>query len=735
MARKGDYWTDRSAARCAYCVLFTVWRGVFFLALYCLGLGTPALSDPVPVWAVFNHQSSDLPSDRVLALSPGADGALWVGTYGGGLARLDKDGNWQTYTAARTKDGLPSDRVLALSPGMDDALWVGTEGGLARLAHAIGQKIRVVELIGNAGDVKQAEETIAAVAHDADYLTEPWMFRFVWRLSGPKTASEIETKSPIYRARFEQDGTYRLRVIAVDQYGNRSKPEDVRFNVTLPKPKTFLRTLVDAWPIVMGALFGLYVTAFLTLLLLTGWSQWAFRVISDDAWDKKWLNLPFALLRHVKSVQVWVLRSWFQEVRRRTRTDVAYIDLPLAGSGGAASVASALLKRLGQRSRVWLHGRSGMGKSSSFAAWTRAYFAAEDAITLNAAVRRYGFVLVTIAVRDYATLPPPDTNSPESWVLEAVRSQFAQFGFVTDDRKLIGAMLKSGCIALALDGVNEADRDTALASFARTFWSTRLLMTSQSLPMIDQREQVQQQWEVWRLPETIEASRSELLKRWLGNEAGARLANRIVAEGISRTIASGYDLRLLADLAAGDPEHAELPANRVALYQAILARAADQDGQPLELARLKELAWTMVTQRRRRIVADDEKMLGGGVLISLAAEGVRIVRPIGREYEFRHDQMRAFLAALWLVDEMPTLPALQKAAESGGAFGLNRRDQEELWNFVAPLLSANDDLHALWTFAAENPVERAELQRAAQVEADRRSLALVRTAAAQLAPV
>jgi hypothetical protein len=180
------------------------------------------------------------------------------------------------------------------------------------------------------------------------------MFRFVWRLSRPgsQPGSEIETKSPIYRARFDQDGTYQLSVIAVDRYGNRSAPKGVRFNVTLPKAETFLQRLVAAWPIITAALFGLYVTAFLTLLLLTGWSQWASRVILDDTWDKKWLNVPFALLRHLKFVQVWVLRPWFQEVRRRTRTDVAYLDLPLAGSGGATFMASTLLERLQQRSRV-----------------------------------------------------------------------------------------------------------------------------------------------------------------------------------------------------------------------------------------------------------------------------------------------------------------------------------------------------------------------------------------------
>jgi hypothetical protein len=62
-------------------------------------------------------------------------------------------------------------------------------------------------------------------------------------------------------------------------------------------------------------------------------------------------------------------------------------------------------------------------------------------------------------------------------------------------------------------------------------------------------------------------------------------------------------------------------------------------------------------------------------LNALEREGLHIVRSVGAEHEFRHDQMRAFLAALWLVEETPTLPALQKIATDAGAFGLNRRDQ------------------------------------------------------------
>lgn len=96
----------------------------------------------------------------------------------------------------------------------------------------------------------------------------------------------------------------------------------------------------------------------------------------------------------------------------------------------------------------------------------------------------------------------------------------------------------------------------------------------------------------------------------------------------------------------------------------------------------------MVTQRRRRILPDDGKVLEAGTLQELEREGLRVIRSIGAEREFRHDQMRAFLAALWLVEETPNLPALQKTVSDVGAFALNRRDQEELWTFVALLLTS-----------------------------------------------
>jgi hypothetical protein len=116
-----------------------------------------------------------------------------------------------------------------------------------------------------------------------------------------------------------------------------------------------------------------------------------------------------------------VLGPWFVQQQQRNfkpQGDVAFIDPPVSSAVDLPCEGTTLLERLRDERHTWLHGRSGMGKTSLFAAWKRAYFAE---VGLDAAVRRYGFILVTLSVRDYADIEALERNRPESWVLEAVR--------------------------------------------------------------------------------------------------------------------------------------------------------------------------------------------------------------------------------------------------------------------------------------------------------------------------
>jgi signal transduction histidine kinase/ligand-binding sensor domain-containing protein/CheY-like chemotaxis protein len=80
-------------------------------------------------WTTF-PSGSGAPEVTVRAFANTRDGAVWMGTNGGGLARY-REGAFTRVTRA---DGLPSDLIRSLHEDADGWLWVGTEGrGLARL--------------------------------------------------------------------------------------------------------------------------------------------------------------------------------------------------------------------------------------------------------------------------------------------------------------------------------------------------------------------------------------------------------------------------------------------------------------------------------------------------------------------------------------------------------------------------------------------------------------------------
>ena len=76
--------------------------------------------------AVAGPVTLDVNLSAVRALHEEPDGALWVGTYGGGLARY-AEGVLEPFTA---QEGLSDDRVDTFFEDRTGGLWVGTKGGL-----------------------------------------------------------------------------------------------------------------------------------------------------------------------------------------------------------------------------------------------------------------------------------------------------------------------------------------------------------------------------------------------------------------------------------------------------------------------------------------------------------------------------------------------------------------------------------------------------------------------------
>jgi len=72
-----------------------------------------------------------LPNNVVISLGSSSDGALWIGTHSGGVARVLDD----QVTLLTTKDGLSNNTVQSIIEDTQRNLWIATQRGLCRLSE------------------------------------------------------------------------------------------------------------------------------------------------------------------------------------------------------------------------------------------------------------------------------------------------------------------------------------------------------------------------------------------------------------------------------------------------------------------------------------------------------------------------------------------------------------------------------------------------------------------------
>jgi len=72
-----------------------------------------------------------LGSDDIWAIASTPDGGIWLGSYGGGLHRMDELGRIKRFMPVKNDpNSLPSDTVLSLTVDAKNRLWIGTTKGL-----------------------------------------------------------------------------------------------------------------------------------------------------------------------------------------------------------------------------------------------------------------------------------------------------------------------------------------------------------------------------------------------------------------------------------------------------------------------------------------------------------------------------------------------------------------------------------------------------------------------------
>ena len=93
---------------------------IFLISIACRGFSQEF------EWSLINTQNSQIPNQTVKSMAVDNNGALWIGTYMGGIGVL-KDNEWTVYHTSNSE--LPHNYINAIVVDQNNVIWVGTDGG------------------------------------------------------------------------------------------------------------------------------------------------------------------------------------------------------------------------------------------------------------------------------------------------------------------------------------------------------------------------------------------------------------------------------------------------------------------------------------------------------------------------------------------------------------------------------------------------------------------------------
>lgn len=521
------------------------------------------------------------------------------------------------------------------------------------------------------------------------------------------------------RLRMPSHGAWKFQFVSMQ--GKAEKQIGQELEVSVRAPTTPRKLLEDsAWwvSLIVGVMLF---TTNVVLFVAARRSAWAWRLATDAGMGTAILRIATVVLSHWSQAQVWILDRYFQSRRRRMerRQSVPFLPLPLTFNEEEVRASDEVLTPPLVGRRIWIQGNTGMGKTALFRHTVTAHFS--NPVNSFDAFDSWGCIIAAFSARDFAD-GGEDKPDPV-WVVDSVKATLSAEGVTFEDDNLLRRMLRTGTVAVAIDGLHEAGRTKAVEAFARAFDAAPMFVTSQ--------EPGGDLFATWRLPFDISAFIDDLLEAYLGTDLAQHLIRRISTSGLRSQIRSGYDVRLLVDLVRRDASAATLPSDRLGLYEAVVNAAWPKSvGVPEEEQLLTSAAaWNMLSNRKpyedqRRLRPDVDL---SGDLLSLLADAperhgrpLRLVRRVGKVFEFVHDQMHAYLAARWFTQQGFEVADMEKMLAESGIWAHAASVRRTLWGFVAALL--DDKRLTVLLARVEDKEDWDALRRDLKKEAERRRL-------------
>jgi signal transduction histidine kinase/ligand-binding sensor domain-containing protein/CheY-like chemotaxis protein len=111
-----------------------LWVGTWSNGLNFIAASELSKKNPVVKhWKNIEENQNTVSNNNILAIHEDKRGFIWIGTYGGGLNRLDpKNNQFKVYTMT---DGLPNNVIFGILEDDEGNLWLSTSNGLSRFNY------------------------------------------------------------------------------------------------------------------------------------------------------------------------------------------------------------------------------------------------------------------------------------------------------------------------------------------------------------------------------------------------------------------------------------------------------------------------------------------------------------------------------------------------------------------------------------------------------------------------
>jgi hypothetical protein len=496
------------------------------------------------------------------------------------------------------------------------------------------------------------------------------------------TDSEIfrlpEGKFRISLPPLDSKGNYRLEISAQDLFRN-----TVSYSKEFWAGRTQRELITELMKNIVSALIIINILSFIFLIITARWSSLCFEVLTDPVFRKIGIYFGVAV-RYFRPIRLWLFRRYFDLLKEDYNEN--HIYLPAKISGHDTSIFGEELLDLVAKERViWVSGDSGCGKTELVYRLIQEYTSHGS---LKLAWKRYKFIPIVITARSFKNI---SANSYD-WVSEAARLALSFYRIKLEDRKFFQNLLLKGDFLLIIDGMNEADRNQDFISYLSIDNNTKFIATSQtsiSDPKICNYH--------FQPLSVIDAN--EILKLYLGDEQYQ--TTKPINSSLLSTLNSAYEIKLLSELINSGKEY---PLDRLSIYKSMVELSLPSDIRDYPLYSICRQAWSLWKSGERTFSLDDK--LTQAIVDPLVHSKLVIER--GVKYEFRHDLIRAFLAANWAVLHATNIEQTKECLSEPEVFSLSASEQDLVFPFLVRLIK-DEDILDITNYSLENPGLRSRL--------------------------